>query len=150
MHIHNFHKLSDTLACSGQPTEGQIKGLSTQQYQVVVNLGLSDAKYSLPDEAASVKQLGIEYFHVPVLFDNPQINDLKLFIKYMSEQVGKKTLVHCAANYRASCFTALYLYYLNEINDEEIINIVDEVWQPDPIWQSFLEEGIDYINTTRK
>lgn len=150
MHIHNFYKLSETLACSGQPTKEQIKGLSAQQYQVVVNLGLSDAKYSLPDEAASVKQLGMEYFHVPVLFNNPQIDDLKLFLKYMSGQKDKKTLVHCAANYRASCFTALYLYYLNEINDEEVINMVDEVWQPDLIWQSFLEEGIDYINTTHQ
>jgi hypothetical protein len=66
----------------------------------------------------------------------------------MDENAGKKTLVHCAANYRASCFTALYLYYLKEINDEEIINIVGEVWQPDHIWESFLEEGIAHVNNT--
>ena len=134
------------LSCAGQPTEVQIKALAAQQYQVVVNLGLSDAKYSLPDEATSVKQLGMDYYHIPVLFDDPQIDDLAVFIKYMDENVGKKTLVHCAANYRASCFTALYFYYLNEINDEEITNIVGEIWQPDHIWESFLEEGVAYIN----
>ncbi len=135
------------LACSGQPTEEQIKALAAQQYQVVVNLGLSDAKYSLPDEATLVQKSAMVYYHIPVLFDNPQIDDLALFIKYMNEQEGKKTLVHCAANYRASCFTALYLYYLKEINEEEISNIVDEIWQPDHIWESFLEEGIAHINT---
>ena len=135
------------LSCSGQPTEEQIKALAAQQYQVVVNLGLSDTKYSLPDESASVKQLGMNYYHIPVLFDDPQINDLDVFIKYMDEHAGKKTLVHCAANYRASCFTALYLYYLKEIDEEEITNIVGEVWQPDHIWESFLEEGIAHINT---
>ena len=147
MYIHNFHKISDILACSGQPAEEQIKALAAQQYQVVVNLGLSDAKYSLPDEAASVKQLGMDYYHIPVLFDDPQIDDLMEFIKYMVEHMSKKALVHCAANYRASCFTALYLYYLKEIDDEEITDIVNEIWQPDHIWESFLEEGVAHINT---
>ena len=136
------------LACSGQPTEEQIKALSAQQYQVVINLGLCDAKYSLPDEATSVKQLGMDYYHIPVLFDDPQIDDVAVFIKCMDENAGKKALVHCAANYRASCFTALYLYYLKEINDEEITNIVGEIWQPDHKWESFLEEGVAYINAT--
>ncbi len=147
MYIHNSHKISDILACSGQPTEEQIKALAGQQYQVIVNLGLSGAKYSLPDEAASVKQLGMDYYHIPVLFDAPQIDDLMKFIKYMDENVGKKTLVHCAANYRASCFTALYLYYSGQVSNEEITDIVNEVWQPDHIWESFLEEGIAHINT---
>jgi protein tyrosine phosphatase (PTP) superfamily phosphohydrolase (DUF442 family) len=149
IYIHNFREISDTLSCSGQPTEEQLKELAAQQYQVIVNLGLSDTKYSLPDEAASVKQSGMDYCHIPVLFDNPQISDLAAFIQSMDKKTGKKILVHCAANYRASCFTALYLYYITEMTEDEIIDMIGDVWQPDHIWQSFLEEGIAYIDTIR-
>ena len=146
MYIINFYKIADTLACSGQPTEAQVKDLAAQQFRVVVNLGLSDAKYSLPDEASLVENSGMDYCHIPVLFDNPQIDDLVAFIDYMNKHVGEKILVHCAANYRASCFTALYLYYIKDISREEIDDLVGNVWQPDHVWQSFLEEGIAYID----
>ncbi len=143
--IYNFHKVSDLLACSGQPREGQLPSVAADGYKVVINLGLLDGKYALTDEAASVKDLGITYHHIPVLFDNPQIDDLTLFIDKMNEHANDKTLVHCAANYRASVFTGLYLLSAKKLNEEEMQELIEEVWQPDAIWQQFLEEGTEYI-----
>jgi protein tyrosine phosphatase (PTP) superfamily phosphohydrolase (DUF442 family) len=143
--IYNFHLVSDTLACSGQPTEGQLTSIADDGYQVVINLGLIDAKYALPDEAASVKQLGIAYHHIPVLFDNPLIDDLHLFIAKMNEHVSDKTLVHCAANYRASVFTGLFLLSAGKINEEEMLEMIESVWQPDGIWQQFIEEAVEEL-----
>lgn len=145
--IYNYYKVSETLACSGQPREGQLATLAAEGYRVVINLGLLDTKYSLKDEATSVKELGMEYIHIPVQFDNPQIDELALFIKSMSDHPNERVFVHCAANYRASCFTGLHLLSKGEMDEEEMMAFIEEVWQPDNIWEMFLEEGVAFINT---
>ena len=143
--IYNFHKVSDLLACSGQPGEGQLPSICTDGYKVVINLGLPDSKYALADEAESVKGLGMTYHHIPVLFDGPQIDELASFITIMNAHSGEKTLVHCAANYRASVFTGLYLLSAKKLNSEEMQEMIEQIWQPDPTWQQFIEEGTAYI-----
>jgi hypothetical protein len=50
--IYNFKQVSDLLACAGQPLEGQLQSIADDDYKVVINLGLSDGKYALADEAA--------------------------------------------------------------------------------------------------
>src|SRR5258708_6749215 len=109
--IYNFLRISDDLSCSGQPREAQLSAIAADGYKVVINLGLADGKYALSDEAQSVKQLGMVYHHIPVMFDNPQIGELTAFINVMNQHKSEKTLVHCAANYRASAFTGLYLFH---------------------------------------
>lgn len=146
--IYNFHKISDLLACSGQPGEGQLASIAAEGYGVVINLGLLDGKYALANEAGSVKNLGLIYHHIPVLFDDPKINDLASFIELMKKYTNEKTLVHCAANYRASVFAGLYLFAADKLNEEEMQEFIEEVWQPDAIWQQFLEEGIEYIKSS--
>ena len=145
--IYNFNQISDLLACSGQPWEGQLATIADDGYQVVVNLGLADSKYALADEAASVKNLGLTYHHIPVVFDNPQIDELVDFIQVMNQHTNEKILVHCAANYRASVFTGLYLLATEQLTEEKVQEFIEEVWQPDGIWQQFIEESIEYINS---
>ncbi len=143
--IFNFYEVSDMLACSGQPTDDQLKQLVTEQYQVVVNLGLLNTKYSLPDEAASLKAIQLDYHHIPVAFDNPQIDELADFITYMNQHNGKKVLVHCAANYRASVFMGLYLFAVDKIDEAAMQLFIEDVWQPDAVWQQFIDECLEYI-----
>ncbi len=145
--IYNFHQVSDMLACAGQPREGQLAAIADDGYQVIINLGLLDGKYALADEASSVKNLGLIYHHIPVIFDNPQIDELTSFIGLMNNHTNEKTLVHCAANYRASVFTGLYLFATEQLDEQEMQELIEEVWQPDGIWQQFIDEGIAYINS---
>jgi protein tyrosine phosphatase (PTP) superfamily phosphohydrolase (DUF442 family) len=143
--IYNFHKISDKLACAGQPSEGQLPSIADEGYQVVINLGLTDGKYALKDEASSVKELDMAYHHIPVLFEAPQVNDLESFIGLMNKHEDEKVFVHCAANYRASVFTGLYLFSANKLDEEGLQEFIENVWQPDPTWQSFIEEGIEFL-----
>jgi protein tyrosine phosphatase (PTP) superfamily phosphohydrolase (DUF442 family) len=145
--IYNFHQISDLLACSGQPTEDQLAAIAGDGYQVIVNLGLSDAKYALADESASVTNLGLAYHHIPIAFDNPQMDELAKFISVMNRHTSNKILVHCAANYRASAFIGMYLFANDQLNEEDLQELVEEVWQPDGIWQRFIEEGIEFIKS---
>ncbi|HWZ04252.1 MAG TPA: sulfur transferase domain-containing protein, partial [Mucilaginibacter sp.] len=91
--IYNFLQVSERLACSGQPREGQLPSIAADGYGVIINLGLADGKYALTNEATSVKQLGITYHHIPVQFDNPQSNELTAFFELMDQHKSDKTLV---------------------------------------------------------
>ncbi len=138
--IKNFLTISDRLTCAGQPNEHQLAEIAARGFQVIINLGLSDGKYALPDEADSVTRLGLTYFHIPVQFDNPQIGEWQAFRCIMDQQQGKKVFVHCAANYRATAFTGLYLFAKSELTKEELQSFIAQVWQPDPVWQGFIDD----------
>ena len=147
--IYNFYKVSDLLACAGQPREGQFASIADEGYKVVINLGLADGRYALKDEAASVKSLGMEYHHIPVIFDNPQIEELTSFIDLMNKYADEKTFVHCAANYRASVFTGLYLYSAGKLDEHQLEDFIDEIWKPEPIWETFIEDSVVFLKSSK-
>jgi protein tyrosine phosphatase (PTP) superfamily phosphohydrolase (DUF442 family) len=144
--IYNFHKVSDLLACAGQPREGQLVSIADDGYKVVINLGLADGKYALSDEGLSVKNLGMAYHHIPIIFDNPQVEDLASFIDLMKACADKKTIVHCAANYRASVFTGLYLLSASKLNEIELQYFIEEIWNPDEVWRLFIEDSLSFLS----
>ena len=144
--IYNFKQVDDRLACSGQPTEAQLKDIADEGYRVIINLALTGTKYSLPDEAKSVNDLGLIYYHIPVQFDNPQLSELEEFLDLMQQHANEKVLVHCAANYRASCFTGLYLLATRRLTQEEMTDFIESTWQPDAVWQLFVDDGIEWLN----
>ena len=106
--IYNFLNLSAKLATSGQPLEEELEYISNAGFEVVINLALSDADYSLADEEGSVTKLGMEYIHIPVIWQSPTSDDLDKFFDVMEKYKNKKLFVHCAANMRVSSFVALY------------------------------------------
>jgi protein tyrosine phosphatase (PTP) superfamily phosphohydrolase (DUF442 family) len=148
--IYNFHQVSDGLACSGQPREGQLASIADDGYKVIINLGLTDGKYALADEAASVNSLGLTYYHIPVAFNDPKIDELASFLGLMDQHVQEKTLVHCAANYRASVFTGLHLFATAKMNETEMQSFIEEIWQPDAVWEQFIDESTTYIKEQMK
>ncbi|HEV2353046.1 MAG TPA: protein tyrosine phosphatase family protein, partial [Puia sp.] len=138
--ISNFLQVSDRLACAGQPDESQLADIAARGYEVVINLGMADGKYALADEAATVSTLGLAYHHIPVRFDNPQVADWGTFANVMNEHRSQKTFVHCAANYRATAFTGLYLFATSKVSEEALSAFIAQIWQPDPVWQRFIDE----------
>jgi len=71
--IRNLVPVEDAFMTAGQPTEDHLRELATHGFEAVVNLGLLDPKYCLPDEERSVEALGMAYYHIPVNFQNPTI-----------------------------------------------------------------------------
>jgi protein tyrosine phosphatase (PTP) superfamily phosphohydrolase (DUF442 family) len=141
--IRNFYKVSDYLACSGQPSEDQLIGMAEEKYEVVINLGLLGQPYSLENEAKSVRKLGIVYHHLPVEFEAPSLDDLKEFVQLMRQYEGRKIWVHCAANYRAISFVALFLYSNETLAEAQVTSLVAEIWSPNPTWAFFIEEALE-------
>ncbi|MEO6632432.1 MAG: protein tyrosine phosphatase family protein [Mucilaginibacter sp.] len=147
--IYNFKQANRLLACAGQPTETQLKQLADEKYEVIINLAMPTGKFALPNEETIVAALGIAYLPIPVVFDDPQLSELSAFINYMDQHSGKKTMVHCAANYRASAFTGLYLFNKGEMDAAQMQEFIEDVWQPDDTWQQFIDESLEYLKEVK-
>jgi protein tyrosine phosphatase (PTP) superfamily phosphohydrolase (DUF442 family) len=136
--IRNFVAVNDWLATAGQPSEAELADVAASGFAVVVNLGLLDPRYCLADEAGTTARLGLAYHHVPVDFKAPRVEDFVRFEQVMTEAAGKRIFVHCAANYRVSCFIALYGERHLGWSSERALAHVHTVWAPDETWRDFM------------
>jgi protein tyrosine phosphatase (PTP) superfamily phosphohydrolase (DUF442 family) len=137
--IYNFIPISDSLATSGQPTEAQMGEIAAAGYKVVVNLALGKSENALPDEAATVRALGMDYHNIPVIWDAPKLSDFEQFVPLMDSLAGQKVFVHCAANYRVSMFTALYAEKRWGWTRAQADAHIRRIWEPDDVWARFIE-----------
>jgi protein tyrosine phosphatase (PTP) superfamily phosphohydrolase (DUF442 family) len=137
--IPNFLQISDQLATSGQPTIDQYPAIAAVGYQVVINLGLLDSPNALVDEATIASNLGLEYIHVPVEWNEPTLENFLKFAQEMNRRIDQKIFVHCAANKRVSVFIYLYRLRAGEDQPTERQDLA-KIWTPNPIWQSLIEQ----------
>lgn len=137
--ILNFVAVSPDLASGGQPTELELEDIARAGFEVVINLGLLDPAYCLPDEAGHVIGLGMAYHHIPVDFHAPALEDLRRFCARMDACSGKRVFVHCAANKRVSAFLALYAEAKLGWSRAEADALIARVWAPTPVWKAFIE-----------
>jgi uncharacterized protein (TIGR01244 family) len=137
--IKNFVVVNDDLATAGQPTADQMREVAEEGFEVVINLAVADSTPHLHGEAALVESLGLTYEHIPVVFKAPTGDDLARFFRVMEESRGKKVFVHCAANYRVSCFVSLYGQARLGWSLEQAQAHIRRLWEPDAVWSRFLE-----------
>ena len=137
--IYNMLSLTDELGTSGQPTSAQLAAIKEAGYEVVINLATGTTPRDLPNEADVVATQGMEYIHIPVVWDNPTEADLARFFEVMDATQDKKRFVHCIANMRVSAFMFLYRVLRQGMPLEEARATMSQIWQPNPIWQKFIE-----------
>ncbi len=141
----NFVKIDSDLTTSGLPTIEQIKGLSAQGYQAVINLLPNDAEYAVEGEAAAISAQGLAYHYIPVDYSNPQYSDFVEFVAAMDAHAGQCLHVHCAANYRVSVFYALYAHLKGEWDSERMRAHMHALMNPAdyPPWPEFIEDVLN-------
>ena len=139
--IYAYQAIDALLSTSGQPTEAQLAAAARAGFSVVINLALhNDPRYSLRDEASTVKALGMEYIHIPVQFDAPTEAGLLAFFAAMADHRDKKIIAHCAANMRVSAFLGLYRAIRQGQPIEEAFSLMKTIWQPNPVWAAFISD----------
>jgi len=142
--IYNYLTIDDGLATSGQPSVDELGAAAADGVEVVINLALhDDPRYSLPDEARTVSSLGMTYVHIPVQFDRPLEEELVAFCDAMDEHRGRKILVHCAANKRVTSFLGLYRVIRHHWDTDRAFAPMNEIWEPNPAWASFISAMLD-------
>jgi protein tyrosine phosphatase (PTP) superfamily phosphohydrolase (DUF442 family) len=141
--IYNYIEISDLITTSGQPTKEQFPAIQASGYEVVVNLALFESMNALPDEKLIVESLGMQYIHIPVLWENPTLANITDFFDVMNANVDKKVFVHCAANMRVSAFVYLYRRIEGGVSEEQAAADLHKIWIPNEIWQKFIQSVLD-------
>jgi uncharacterized protein (TIGR01244 family) len=140
--ILRFLVISDHLATAGQPTPEQFAAIGRAGYEVVINLAMPDSTNALPNEAGLVREQGVDYVHIPVVWEAPTQADLERFLAGMDRCEGRKVLVHCAMNLRVSCFVLLHRVLSQGVSLDEATDTMHRIWQPNEVWQAFLEHSL--------
>jgi protein tyrosine phosphatase (PTP) superfamily phosphohydrolase (DUF442 family) len=138
--IHNFEPILEWLGTSGQPTAAQFDDIAEAGYQAVINLALPSSDHAVSDEGSIVTNHGMAYFHIPVHFEQPTVDDLRLFFGVMEALAGQKVWVHCVVNARVSAFVYHYLRYAQGLDDDAARTELLRKWLPqmDEVWREFL------------
>jgi uncharacterized protein (TIGR01244 family) len=138
--IHNYRKVDERYATAGQPTEEQLRAAAAEGYKTIINLATIDPRYSLEDEGGLVASLGMQYHHIPVPWAQPSDADFAAFERAMQAAGEGKTLVHCAANFRASAFYALYAMKHLGWSQAQAEEFRASIWRGSdfPVWEEFI------------
>ncbi len=141
--IVNFISYSPTFASSGQPTPEQIIEVSNAGYERVIYLALTDHDTSVPNEDRLVRDAGMAFVQIPVVWAKPTPRDFEHFAAIMNAGSVRKTLVHCQINLRASAFSFLYRVIHQGVPVEEAKEDLNTIWAPHPHWRDFIFEVLD-------
>jgi len=138
--IYNFLKVNDQIVTGGQPTAPQLEAAKAEGYTTVINLATLDSRNSLEDEAGLVRSLGMNYYHIPVVWEAPQESDFNSFDQVMRQLPEGKTLIHCAANFRVTAFYSLYAEKHLGWSQEQAKEFRSRIWKDnnDVVWGNFI------------
>ncbi len=136
--ITNYRQYSELLSSSGQPSAKELALAEKQGFERIVYLAFTDNHSAIADEDRVVKQLGMDYLHIPVDFDRPALTDFRTFANAMGENNSTKTLVHCQVNFRAATFIFLYRVVFEDVPILDAKTDLDSVWAPNDAWFRFI------------
>ena len=141
--IVNFYQLDENIGTSGQPVGEQFADISAAGYEIVLNLSLSDSPNAIENENNIISELNMTYVHIPVDFKSPRREDLESFFKHMEKHKNKRIFVHCVMNWRVSAFMFLYQTIKCDMPVADALQHMNAVWQPEPVWQEFIENTLN-------
>jgi protein tyrosine phosphatase (PTP) superfamily phosphohydrolase (DUF442 family) len=141
--IQQFLPISDNLATAGQPSIAQFKDIQSAGYQLVINLAMPNSSDAIVDEAAIVESLGMIYLSIPVIWENPILDDLEKLFDALDANKSTKVFLHCAKNMRVSAMLYLYHRLRCSMSHADARVYLDRVWVPNPTWQTFIEATIE-------
>lgn len=137
--VTNFIQINDNIATSGQPSKEQFQKIAEKGYEYVINLAVCHSEGRLDNEDKIVTDLGMNYLHLPVEFEEPTEQNLLDFIEILQAISHRKVWVHCIMNYRVSAFMYVYHKYILRTPFDDIDLSVLEEWGPSSTWQNIMK-----------
>lgn len=128
-----YHEVDATLATAGWLRTGASAELKAAGYEVVIDL--RTAKEPGRDaERAALEAAGLRYVSVPVS-GAPKREQFEAFSAALAAERGRKVLVHCATNKRASAMVMLHRVIREGVPEADARQHLDAGWTPNPAWQ---------------
>ena len=141
--IVNYRNYSPTFASAGQPTAEQLPAIRDAGFERIVYVAYSDQSRSLANEDRLVKDLGMQYVHIPVEWEAPTAADYHMVAAALRDNASRKTLLHCQVNYRATAFSFLYRVLEEGVDLAEAKADMNSVWTPNETWRDLIFEVLE-------
>ena len=138
----NVVVISDRLVTSGQPTAAALSRLSSAGFQAVVYLAPFTVPNAVSNEAEILQPQGIEFIHIPIPFGNPTADHAKAVSQTLERLGGRKVLVHCEINLRASSMVFLHRATVVRDDPARAYASVTAVWSPSGPWRKLIDDQL--------
>ena len=132
----NFHRINPKLATGGHIVGDGVSELVAQGVALVIDL--RDEPPEVHEERLA--EVGIQWLNVPVVWDEPTVDNFAEFSRLMSENQGENIFVQCQANYRASAMTYAYRVTQGGVPEAEALKDLEAVWTPEGVWEAYVAE----------
>lgn len=134
----NIVPITPQLVTAGQPTKSSLAALGELGFEADIYLAPPSVPDAVRDEGAIVGSQGLVFVNIPIRFGNPTEQDYALVAGALNALRGKKVLVHCQVNMRASSMVFLYRVLAGKEDPEHAYQDVAKVWTPDGKWKEFI------------
>ena len=135
----NVVTINEHLITAGQPSAAWLETLSQRGIEAVIYLAPLSVGDAVPEEPHILARQGIEFVHIPITFNQPTGADFDRFTAAMTAMQGKKVLVHCQVNMRASSMVFLYRTIVLKEDAQRAYEDVGRVWVPNGVWLRFIQ-----------
>ena len=134
--------ISPTLTTSGQPTRAFLESLKAQGFEVVIYLAPPTVEDALAEEPKIVGRQGLAFVNIPMNFSKPTAADFQTFTRVMQAFEGRKVLVHCQMNFRASSLVFLHRVVTLREPPGPAWQAVQKAWVPDETWKKYIVDTL--------
>ena len=101
--IRNFLRINKDFCTGGQPRPEHFQQLKDEGVKAVINLR-SPGEHRAAEEEAQVKELGLRYFNIPVVYAEPKDEQATEFLKLTDDPKNLPAFIHCTAAIRVGAF----------------------------------------------
>jgi ribosomal-protein-alanine N-acetyltransferase len=136
-----FRRLSPLLASAGQPSPSEIEVIAQAGFKHLINLALPTSPGALADEASLAERAGLEYLHLPIDFELPDLRQASQLFSALDERQNEPVFVHCAKNMRVSALLYVYRCILAGVPARQARADLHAIWQPNHIWRRYMSNA---------
>ncbi len=128
---HASRRRIGSITVGGTPAPEELPRLAEEGFRTVVDLRLSDEAEqaeTLPDqteEGERARELGLEYFHLPVRRDRIEESEVERFHAAM-EDLPRPAYVHCGLGGRAAAMAAIHEGVRQGLSGDEAVRRAEE------------------------
>jgi protein tyrosine phosphatase (PTP) superfamily phosphohydrolase (DUF442 family) len=125
--IPRYMEVGPRIGTGGQPTAEGLRRLRELGYTAVVNLRTAREGIDLAAEEKQIRDLGLEYFNIPVASADPHDAEAAEFLSLLGRLKERKVFVHCAAANRVGGFMMIQWILKDGMAPDKAEELADRV-----------------------
>jgi protein tyrosine phosphatase (PTP) superfamily phosphohydrolase (DUF442 family) len=145
--IPRYLEVTPRVGTGGQPSENGLQMLASRGYQAVINLRTAQEGADLAGEEKLVKELGLQYFNIPLLSSAPRDDQAVEFLSVMEELKDRKVFVHCASASRVGALMMIQRALKDSVPPDKAEEEANQIGLRSDILREFAR---DFVQRHRK